>query len=432
MPLITHIHAIEILDSRGNPSLEVDVIADDGSFGRAAVPSGASTGHAEALELRDGNQNRYNGKGVLQAVNNVNGTLYEALAGIEITDQIRIDRTLLEIDGTDNKSNLGANALLGVSLAAAKCGAKASDLPLFRYLADDQTNILPVPLLNVINGGAHADNNLDVQEFMLVPAGFDTFKEALRAGTECFHALKKLLNDKGLSTGVGDEGGFAPELATARESLDLLMASIEAAGFRPGDQVYVALDVAAGEVGTREGPPYRLPGEGLEDASSEQLTDWYASLLASYPLVSIEDGLGDEDWNGWKKLTEALGEKVQLVGDDLFVTNTDRIKRGLSEGIANAVLIKPNQIGTLSETLAAIKLASSSSYGVMISHRSGETCDTTISDLAVASGCGQIKAGSASRGERIAKYNRLLRIEESLGEMASFAGATTFRQAVGN
>jgi len=432
MPLITHIHAIEILDSRGNPSLEVDVIADDGSFGRAAVPSGASTGHAEALELRDGNQNRYNGKGVLQAVNNVNGTLYEALAGIEITDQIRIDRTLLEIDGTDNKSNLGANALLGVSLAAAKCGAKASDLPLFRYLADDQTNILPVPLLNVINGGAHADNNLDVQEFMLVPAGFDTFKEALRAGTECFHALKKLLNDKGLSTGVGDEGGFAPELATARESLDLLMASIEAAGFRPGDQVYVALDVAAGEVGTREGPPYRLPGEGLEDASSEQLTDWYASLLASYPLVSIEDGLGDEDWNGWKKLTEALGEKVQLVGDDLFVTNTDRIKRGLSEGIANAVLIKPNQIGTLSETLAAIKLASSSSYGVMISHRSGETCDTTISDLAVASGCGQIKAGSASRGERIAKYNRLLRIEESLGEMASFAGATTFRQTVGN
>ena len=432
MPLITHIHAIEILDSRGNPSLEVDVIADDGSFGRAAVPSGASTGHAEALELRDGNQNRYNGKGVLQAVNNVNGTLYEALAGIEITDQIRIDRTLLEIDGTDNKSNLGANALLGVSLAAAKCGAKASDLPLFRYLADDQTNILPVPLLNVINGGAHADNNLDVQEFMLVPAGFDTFKEALRAGTECFHALKKLLNDKGLSTGVGDEGGFAPELATARESLDLLMASIETAGFRPGDQVYVALDVAAGEVGTREGPPYRLPGEGLEDASSEQLTDWYASLLASYPLVSIEDGLGDEDWNGWKKLTEALGEKVQLVGDDLFVTNTDRIKRGLSEGIANAVLIKPNQIGTLSETLAAIKLASSSSYGVMISHRSGETCDTTISDLAVASGCGQIKAGSASRGERIAKYNRLLRIEESLGEMASFAGATTFRQTVGN
>ena len=432
MPLITHIHAIEILDSRGNPSLEVDVIADDGSFGRAAVPSGASTGHAEALELRDGNQNRYNGKGVLQAVNNVNGTLYEALAGIEITDQIRIDRTLLEIDGTDNKSNLGANALLGVSLAAAKCGAKASDLPLFRYLGDDPTNILPVPLLNVINGGAHADNNLDVQEFMLVPAGFDTFKEALRAGTECFHALKKLLNDKGLSTGVGDEGGFAPELATARESLDLLMASIEAAGFRPGDQVYVALDVAAGEVGTREGPPYRLPGEGLEDASSEQLTDWYASLLASYPLVSIEDGLGDEDWNGWKKLTEALGEKVQLVGDDLFVTNTDRIKRGLSEGIANAVLIKPNQIGTLSETLAAVKLASSSSYGVMISHRSGETCDTTISDLAVASGCGQIKAGSASRGERIAKYNRLLRIEESLGEMASFAGATTFRQTVGN
>jgi enolase len=297
-------------------------------------------------------------------------------------------------------------------------------------LGNAQASILPVPLLNVINGGAHADNALDVQEFMLAPAGFDTFGEALRAGTECFHALKKLLNDKGLSTGVGDEGGFAPELATARESLDLLMASIEAAGFRPGDQVYVALDVAAGEVGTRKGPPYRLPGEGLNEASSEQLTDWYTSLLASYPLVSIEDGLGDEDWDGWKKLTDALGKKVQLVGDDLFVTNTERIKRGLREEIANAVLIKPNQIGTLTETLAAINLARSRAYGVMISHRSGETSDTTIADLAVASGCGQIKAGSASRGERVAKYNRLLRIEEALGTAASFAGATTFHQVV--
>ncbi|MCH7825900.1 MAG: phosphopyruvate hydratase [Acidobacteria bacterium] len=430
MPLIEHIHAVEILDSRGNPTLEVDVIADDGSFGRAGVPSGASTGPAEALELRDGDESRYNGKGVLQAVENVNDTLYEALAGVETTDQILIDRILLEVDGTENKSRLGANALLGVSLAAAKCGAEASGLPLFRYLGGAHASILPVPLLNVINGGAHADNALDVQEFMLAPAGFDTFGEALRAATECFHALKKLLQDKGLSTGVGDEGGFAPEVATARESLDLLMGAIEVAGFRPGDQVYVALDVAAGEVGGPDGPPYRLPGEGLEEASSEQLIDWYVDLAASYPLVSIEDGLGDEDWAGWKKLTDALGHKVQLVGDDLFVTNTERINRGLREGIANAVLIKPNQIGTLTETLAAIDLARSRAYGAMISHRSGETSDTTISDLAVASGCGQIKAGSASRGERVAKYNRLLWIEDSLGETASFAGASTFRQAV--
>ncbi len=430
MPLIEHIHAVEILDSRGNPTLEVDVIADDGSFGRAGVPSGASTGPAEALELRDGDESRYNGKGVLQAVENVNDTLYEALAGVETTDQILIDRILLEVDGTENKSHLGANALLGVSLAAAKCGAAASGLPLFRYLGGADASILPVPLLNVINGGAHADNALDVQEFMLAPAGFDTFGEALRAATECFHTLKKLLQDKGLSTGVGDEGGFAPEVATARESLDLLMAAIEVAGFRPGDQVYVALDVAAGEVGDPDGPPYRLPGEGLDEASSEQLIDWYVELAASYPLVSIEDGLGDEDWEGWKKLTDALGNKVQLVGDDLFVTNTERINRGLREGIANAVLIKPNQIGTLTETLAAIDLARSRAYGAMISHRSGETLDTTISDLAVASGCGQIKAGSASRGERVAKYNRLLWIEDTLGETASFAGASTFRQAV--
>ena len=430
MPLIERIHAVEILDSRGNPTLEVDVVADDGSYGRASVPSGASTGHAEALELRDGDEGRYGGKGVLQAVENVNETLYEALAGVETTDQILIDRILLEMDGTENKSHLGANALLGVSLAAAKCGAEANGMPLFRYLGGADAGILPVPLLNVINGGAHADNALDIQEFMLAPAGFDTFKEALRAGAECFHALKKLLNDKGLSTGVGDEGGFAPEVANARESLDLLMAAIEAAGFRPGEEVYVALDVAAGEVGTPEGPPYRLPGEGLADATSERLVDWYADLVASYPLVSIEDGLGDEDWDGWKKLTDALGERVQLVGDDLFVTNTDRIERGLREGIANAVLIKLNQIGTLTETLAAIDLARSNAYAAMISHRSGETSDTTIADLAVACGCGQIKAGSASRGERIAKYNRLLRIEEALGETASFAGAATFRQAV--
>ena len=430
MPLIEYIHALEILDSRGNPTLEVDVIADDGSCGRAAVPSGASTGHAEALELRDGDEARYHGKGVLQAVSNVNDTLYEVLAGVEVTDQILIDRMLLEVDGTENKSQLGANALLGVSLAAAKCGADACELPLFRYLGGAHAALLPVPLLNVINGGAHADNDLDVQEFMLVPAGFDTFSEALRAATECFHALRTLLVDQGLSTGVGDEGGFAPQVSNAKETLDLLMAAIEAAGLRPGEQVYVALDVAAGEVGTPDSPPYRLPGEGLDNASAEQLIDWYAELTASYPLVSIEDGLGDEDWSGWKKLTEALGTEVQLVGDDLFVTNTERIRRGLSEGIANAVLIKPNQIGTLTETMAAIDLARSSGYGAMISHRSGETSDTTIADLAVASGCGQIKAGSASRGERVAKYNRLLWIEEALGETAAFAGVSAFRQAV--
>jgi enolase len=430
MPLIEHIHAIEILDSRGNPTLEVDVIADDGSFGRAAVPSGASTGRAEALELRDGDENRYNGKGVLRAVGNVNDTLYAALAGVEVTDQILIDRILLEVDGTENKSNLGANALLGVSLAATKCAADACELPLFRYLGGAHASMLPVPLLNVVNGGAHASNDLDVQEFMLAPAGFDTFSEALRAAAECFHALKTLLTDKGLSTGVGDEGGFAPEVSNAKETLDLLMAAIEVAGFRAGEQVYVALDVAAGEVGSEDGPPYRLPGEGLDDATSEQLIDWYVDLTANYPLVSIEDGLGDEDWSGWKKLTEALGTKVQLVGDDLFVTNTERIRRGLREGIANAVLIKPNQIGTLTETMAAINLARSHGYGAMISHRSGETSDTTIADLAVASGCGQIKAGSASRGERVAKYNRLLWIEEALGETAAFAGASTFRQAV--
>jgi len=430
MPLIEHIHAIEILDSRGNPTLEVDVIAEDGSSGRAAVPSGASTGHAEALELRDGDEARYNGKGVRQAIANVNGVIYDALVDIDVTDQILVDRILLDLDGTENKSNLGANALLGVSLAAAKCGAEASGLPLFRYLGGAHASILPVPLLNVINGGAHADNDLDVQEFMLAPAGFETFSEALRAAAECFHALRRLLIEKGLSTGVGDEGGFAPNVSNARETLDLLMAAIETAGFRPGEQVYVALDVAAGEVGTKDGPPYRLPGEGLDQASSEELIDWYVDLTSSYPLVSIEDGLGDEDWAGWKKLTDALGSKVQLVGDDLFVTNTERIRRGLREGIANAVLIKPNQIGTLSETMAAINLARSRSYGVMISHRSGETADTTIADLAVASGCGQIKAGSASRGERVAKYNRLLWIEEALGETAAFAGASTFRQAV--
>ena len=430
MPLIEHIHALEILDSRGNPTVEVDMVADDGSFGRAAVPSGASTGHAEALELRDNDPDRYLGRGVLLAVANVNGPLREALLGVEVTDQTLIDRILVDLDGTDNKSNLGANALLGVSLAASRCGAEACGLPLFRYLGGAHASILPVPLLNVINGGAHADNTLDVQEFMLVPTGLDTFSDALRAATQCFHALKELLSKKGLATSVGDEGGFAPALSTADETLELLMAAIEAAGFRPGEDIYVALDVAAGELGSPEGPPYRLPAEGLAEATSEEVIDWYVGLAKRYPLVSIEDGLGDEDWAGWKKLTDALGSELQLVGDDLFVTNTERLRRGLREGIANAILIKPNQIGTLTETLATIHLARSRGYSAMISHRSGETSDTTISDLAVASGCGQIKAGSASRGERVAKYNRLLWIEETLGETGVFAGASTFRHSV--
>lgn len=431
MPLIEHIHATEILDSRGNPTIEVDVIAKDGSLGRAQIPSGASTGKFEALELRDRDPNRYSGRGVLTAVNNVNTTILEALIGTDVTDQILIDKILLELDGTENKSNLGANALLSVSLAAAKCGAQASGLPLFRYLGGAHANILPVPLLNVINGGVHADNELDVQEFMLAPAGFDTYSEALRSAAECFHALKALLHENGLATNVGDEGGFAPELTTARQTIDLLLQAIERAGFRPGEQVYVALDVAATTMDDDDIPGYTMKAEGLINASAEEMTDWYRGLVESYPLVSIEDGLGEEDWDGWKHLTNELGAKVQLVGDDLFVTNTDRIKRGLREHIANSVLIKPNQIGTLSETLKAIYLARSRSYGAMISHRSGETADTTISDLAVASGCGQIKAGSVSRGERVNKYNRLLWIEAQLGETAMFAGASTFRQAVG-
>ncbi len=426
MPLIEDIVAREILDSRGNPTVEVDVVAEDGSFGRAAVPSGASTGHAEALELRDGDDARYLGKGVRQAVRNVNEGLIDIIAGLEVTDQGTIDEALLEADGTANKETLGANALLGVSLAAAKCGADAAGLPLFRYLGGADARVLPVPLLNVINGGAHADNTLDIQEFMLAPAGLPTFGEALRAGAETFHHLKKLLNEQGKSTGVGDEGGFAPELSTARETLDLLIAAIERAGYRPGEDIYVALDVAATEVSQDGSAPYAFPGENLSSASAADMAGLYAELVAEYPLVSIEDGLGDEDWGGWKALTATIGDQVQLVGDDLFVTNVDRLSRGIAGDMANAILIKPNQIGTLTETMDAVRMAASSSYGVMMSHRSGETTDTTIADLAVATGCGQIKTGAASRGERIAKYNQLLRIEESLGSTGRYAGRAAF------
>ena len=425
MPAITSLHAREILDSRGNPTVEVELAADDGSFGRAAVPSGASTGHAEALELRDGND-RYGGKGVLRAVDNVNGPIAEALRGLEVREQGEVDRALIELDGTSNKSRLGANALLGASLAAAKCGAASFGVPLYKYLGGEEATLLPVPLLNVINGGAHADNTLDVQEFMLVPAGAETFRDGLRAGAECFHSLKTLLQEKGLATSVGDEGGFAPSLQTAREALDLLMIAVERAGHEPGERVYLALDVAANELSTDGREPYELSGEDLRSVGAAEITEWYAALADDYPLVSIEDGLGDEDWAGWKGLTEALAGKLQLVGDDLFVTNVERLQRGIDERIANAILIKPNQIGTLTETLAAVELARSSGYSAMISHRSGETSDATIADLAVATACGQIKAGSVSRGERIAKYNRLLRIEDELGAKARYAGTGAF------
>ena len=425
MPNIIHVAAREILDSRGNPTVEVDILAEDGSLGRAAVPSGASTGHAEAVELRDGGD-RYRGKGVGQAVDNIGTAVADLLIGVEVTEQVWIDRALIEADGTDNKSAFGANAMLGASLAAAKCAADSVGLPLYRYVGGIDSNVLPVPLLNVINGGAHADNVLDIQEFMLVPAGLPSFSEALRAGAECFHALRDLLRDRGLATGVGDEGGFAPQVSTAAETLDLLMAAIEAAGYRPAEDIYVALDVAMTELSTDGAAPYALAAEGLDSCNADELIELYGTLCERYPLVSIEDGLGDEDWDGWTRLTSALGNRTQLVGDDLFVTNVTRLQRGLDAGAGNALLVKPNQIGTLTETLAAVRLASNHGYATMMSHRSGETSDSTIADLAVAAGCGQIKAGSASRGERVAKYNQLLRIEESLDDAAMFAGRSAF------
>jgi enolase len=438
MAKIERIRAYEILDSRGNPTVEVDLHSDDGSFGRAAVPSGASTGRAEAQELRDNDPGRYGGMGVRHAVANINGEIANMLIGMNVTDQVLIDEALVELDGTENKSRLGANAILGASLAVAKCASNAVSLPLFRYIGGAAAHILPVPLMNVINGGAHADNDIDVQEFMLVPAGPSTFSEALRAGTECFHTLKKLLKHKGFSTNVGDEGGFAPDLGSTREALEMLVVAIEEAGYKPGEEIALALDVAATEL-TKDGrAPYDLPGEGRQNLSAEEMSEWYAELARDFPLVSIEDGLGEEDWEGWQVLTLALGGKMQLVGDDLFVTNVERVARGISEAVGVAVLIKPNQIGTLTETLRAVSLARSYGYAAMISHRSGETTDTTIADLAVATGCGQIKAGSVTRGERLAKYNRLLHIEAKLGETAHYIGWNAFRpirrpfQDVGN
>ncbi|GLV52616.1 enolase 1 [Thermobispora bispora] len=421
MAAIEAVTAREILDSRGNPTVEVEVLLEDYSTGRAAVPSGASTGQFEAVELRDGDKRRYLGKGVEKAVLGVTDEIAEEIIGLEAEEQRVVDQTMIDLDGTPNKGRLGANAILGVSLAVAKAAAESADLPLFRYIGGPNAYVLPVPMMNILNGGAHADTNVDIQEFMIAPIGAETFSEALRMGVETYHALKSVLKEKGYATGLGDEGGFAPNLPSNREALDLIMSAIERAGFRPGDDVALALDVAASEF--HSDGVYTIEGKGR---SSEELIAFYEELLGAYPLVSIEDPLNEEDWEGWKAITAALGDKVQLVGDDLFVTNPERLRRGIEEGAANALLVKVNQIGTLTETLDAVDLAHRNGYRCMMSHRSGETEDTTIADLAVATNCGQIKTGAPARSERVAKYNQLLRIEELLGDAARYAGRSAF------
>jgi enolase len=422
---IQTLHAREVLDSRGNPTVEVEVWLESGAFGRALVPSGASTGKREAVELRDDEPNRYQGKGVRRAVQNVIEVIAPEIEGMDAAEQTHIDRTLLELDGTPNKSGLGANALLGVSLAVARAAADDAALPLYQYLGGPGARLLPVPLMNVVNGGAHADNGLDIQEFMLVPAGAGSFSEALRMGVEIFHTLGRLLKDKELSTGVGDEGGFAPALGGNEAALDFLMRAIERAGYRPGEEVWLALDAAASEFGERG--RYRLRADRTEK-SSEEMVALYEALLGRYPICSIEDGLGEDDRDGWQALTRRLGSRIQLVGDDLFVTNPAILQEGIRHGLANAVLVKVNQIGTLTETLEAVELAKRAGYGTIISHRSGETEDAFIADLAVAVNAGQIKAGSLSRGERTAKYNQLLRIEEELGGAAVWPGSAVFER----
>ncbi len=424
---IKKIIAREILDSRGNPTVEVDVILKNGTIGRAAVPSGASTGTYEALELRDGDKKRYLGKGVLKAVENINKKIAPELIGMDAEEQKKIDRLMLKLDGTENKSNLGANAILGVSLAVARASANCKKIPLYKYLGRTKARVLPVPLMNFINGGKHANNNLDFQEFMIVPCGAERFAESLRMGAEVFHQIKKILNDRGMSTAVGDEGGFAPNFRDHREALNVLLEGIEKAGYKPGEDIAIALDPAASEFYNADKKVYVLKSEGKE-LSSEEMIDYYEKLIDEFSIVSIEDCLAEEDWDGWKKMTERLGKRIQLVGDDIFVTNPIRFKRGLENGIANSILIKLNQIGTLTETLDVIKKAHGGGYTTVISHRSGETEDTTIADLAVAVNAGQIKTGSASRGERIAKYNQLLRIENELGKRARFAGKEPFRK----
>ena len=423
MSMITDVYAREILDSRGNPTVEVDIYLEDGAFGRAAVPSGASTGAFEAVELRDGDKARYLGKGTLNAVDNVNTLIAPALIGLDAADQSGIDRFLIELDGTDNKGKLGANAILGVSLAVAKAAAASAGLPLYRYIGGANAKVLPSPMMNILNGGKHADNNVDIQEFMVMPLGAPTFSEALRMGTEVFHSLKKVLNSKGYNTAVGDEGGFAPNLGSNEEALAIIVEAIEAAGYVPGKDVYLALDVASTEL-YHDGI-YDLAGEGVQKTASE-MVDFYEELCSKYPVISIEDGLAEEDWEGWKMMTERLGGKVQLVGDDLFVTNTRRLSKGIAQDTANSILVKVNQIGTLTETLEAVEMAKQAGYTAVISHRSGETEDATIADIAVATNAGQIKTGAPSRSDRVAKYNQLLRIEEELDEVAVYNGIKSF------
>ncbi|MFT5060385.1 MAG: enolase [Polaromonas sp.] len=421
---IIDIHAREILDSRGNPTVEVDVTLEDGTMGRAAVPSGASTGVHEAVEKRDGDKSRYMGKGVLEAVAAVNGEIAELLLGADVTEQTAIDHAMIELDGTDNKGRLGANAILGVSLAVAKAAADATMQPLYRYVGGTSARVLPVPMMNIINGGEHADNPIDIQEFMIMPVAAENIADAVRIGSEVFHTLKKELSNAGLSTGIGDEGGFAPNLSSTRDALDFILKSIEAAGYKPGEEIYLALDCAATEY-YKDGN-YVMAGEGKTLSAAENV-DYLAALCADYPIISIEDGCSEDDWDGWKMLTEKLGGSIQLVGDDLFVTNPKRLQMGIDQNAANSLLVKVNQIGTLTETLAAVDLAHRNRMTCVMSHRSGETEDATIADLAVATNCGQIKTGSLARSDRLAKYNQLIRIEEALGETAVFAGRSILR-----
>lgn len=422
MSAITDVVAREILDSRGNPTVEVEVKTELGAVGRAAVPSGASTGQYEAVELRDGDASRYHGKGVLQACENVDDSLRQSLIGMEITDQIDIDEMMISLDGTPNKSKLGANAILGCSLAVAKAAAMESDLPLFKYIGGVNAHVMPVPMMNIMNGGSHADNKIDFQEFMILPVGADLFSEALRMGTEIFHTLKKVLKSKGYSTNVGDEGGFAPNIGSNEEAIETVLQAIEQAGYKPGEDVMITLDAAASEYYDREKQRYIFKKSNQQEFTTDEMNDYWVEWVNKYPIFSIEDGLDEDDWAGWKSLTDKIGSKVQLVGDDLFVTNTERLTRGIEEGVANSILIKFNQIGSLTETIDAVRLATMNAYSSIISHRSGETADTTIADLAVALNTGQIKTGSLSRSDRVAKYNQLLRIEEYLGPSAVYPG----------
>lgn len=426
MPIIIDVYAREVLDSRGNPTVEVEVVTESGSFGRAIVPSGASTGDFEAVELRDGDKNRYLGKGVTKAVANVNDIIAPELIGYDVREQVAIDKAMIALDGTENKGKLGANAILGVSLAVAHAAADFSNLPLYQYLGGFNAKELPTPMMNIINGGEHADNSIDFQEFMILPVGADSFKEALRMGAEVFHNLAAVLKGRGLSTAVGDEGGFAPNLPSNEEAIKVIIEAIEKAGYKAGKDVYIGMDVASSEFFNRETKTYILPGENNKEFTAEELVAFYAELISKYPIITIEDGLDQSDWDGWVHMHEKLGDKVQLVGDDFFVTNTVRLAEGIAKNAANSILIKVNQIGTLTETFEAIEMAKKAGWTAVVSHRSGETEDTTIADIAVATNAGQIKTGSASRTDRIAKYNQLLRIEDELGESAVYNGLASF------